>query len=322
MKKLTMMALIVAAPVLAGGWLDSCCPDWCYDVSVGAEALYWKPCNQILRYGQFDQNDISVSELTSTDHKSLDLSPDYAWGFRLFGTLSDESGCNFTSLEWAYVSGTSSVTVKQGDSRLLILPMTNGADSIFARQRTRYNKVSLKVGHRFCGNDCTYLYGYAGGRWVQARVSQFDEASGSQNLPQLYKTRTEFSGGGIEFGVGTHADLWCGFGLAGRAGLLGLVGKREYNMQVTTVISAPRVTNRTARSDHAACIGGFEVRLGIDYTYQCGCWWIKGEVGYETNYYLDALLFPAQMQESGSSSFSTSSNFGIGGVYFGLTLGY
>jgi len=368
MKKLAMIALTMAAPAVAGSWLQDCCPDLCYNFAVGAEALYWRPCTYQFQYGTRNVDEAalpSVDGVLQSDNKPFVLRPDGNWGFRIFGTVADECNINFANLEWVYVNGSTSDKFNVGDRAINLFPQSvitaenaqgfevsapvivDPNSDFLVRQRTRFNKVSLKFGHRFCGNDCSFLYGYVGARWVDTRVKYFSKATeGEIGLmedtasvtfdPRIRKSsfKTEFDGGGFEAGLGFHQDVWCGFGVSGRLGLVGLWGARgywaKYQREATEADPTPATASFVALAeaklsfadlDKSHCVGGYDMRIGVNYVYECGCWWVKGEIGYEYNHYFNALFAPAASDLSVANA-GVATDFGIGGLFFGLTFGF
>lgn len=288
------------------------------NISVGAEVLYWKACAEPFHYGEFADPNVLDRQLT--------LDPNYQAGFRIVANVADVSYCKFLNLEWAHVKGSSKETKTNGTPPIVltyydfIQSQTGGAsNSIQARQDTDYDKVSLKAGYRFCGNDCSWLYGYMGGRWIRIDVKNASKADlitpVTNDIDQVTHC-TEFNAGGFEVGFGANANLWCGFEASIRAGGIAVIGRRDHEFFQLDIDENLARKNRYSSS---LCTGGFEIRGGLNYTYCCACWSLRAEVGYELDYYLNALL---REQPTLNSPNIIAENFGIGGPYFGFSIGF
>lgn len=319
--KWAVAALSLTIPVVSVQ-VDMCdCSEACYSFNIGAEALYWAPCNYQNEYGVFRPQEEPPRTTTT---KRIQLSPKHEWGFRIFGSVADKCECNFVSLEWAHVSGTTRKVLNAGDERLAFGDTTSRFfDQVSGSQKTRYNKVSLKIGHQFVDTRCARLYGYLGARYGEIWVEFLDEAlklapGSNSGFPTENRWRTKFSGGGLETGIAATYDLWCGFGLNARIGLHSLIGEQNRKVKNRTTINNNTSVTIDSSNYSTSCVGGYEMRIGLTYQYECGCWWVRGEVGYEHTHYSQALIFP----QSGIGFETIPSDFGIGGLFFGLTTGF
>ncbi len=313
LKFFLLTAFLIVLPRVAMSFND------CVNISVGAEALYWKPCVEPFHYGEFADPNVLDRQIT--------LELDYQTGFRLFANVADLCYCKFLDLEWAHFRGSSKETSTDGTVPIVLTHFNftqsierGASNSIQARQDTSYDKVSVKGGYRFCGNDCSWLYGYIGGRWIRIDVQMESKADliepVTSDISQV-SWCTEFNAGGFEVGFGANANLWCGFGAAIRAGGIAAMGCRDHEFFQLEEIGG--ILARKNRFSSSICTGGFEFRGGMNYTYCCKCWWLRAEVGYELDYYFKTLL---QEQPTIDSPNILAENFGIGGPYFGLTIGF
>lgn len=304
MKKWLMTLLAISLPFIATAW-DFCSPcDWCFKLSGGAEALYWKPYTDDFAYGSFLATTTGRTEV-------LVVEPEYDWGFRIFATVADKCECNFLDFEWIKVQSSNTRSNESAGGTLTQFEFDGDVavvNTLAARQDNHYQKFSAKLGHRFCGNMCRYLYGYLGGRWLYINVKQSSDGSGTGAL--AVRQRTSYNGGGVEVGVGGYTDLWCGFGTSLRFGGVSTIGDRSYT-------NLPG--NATIEDSSTRCVAGLDVRADVNYTYHCECFWIRAEIGYEQNYYFSPLVF-ARGREVSSSYFA--SDFGMGGLIVGLTVGF
>ncbi len=282
MRRFILILLVSSAPLAA-------------DCIVGAEALYWKPCNSSYFYGSIGESDVVQRELT--------LTPDYDWGFRIYGEVNNS--CYFANLEWAYYRGTTSAENRRGDP--FSAALIQGAS-----QQTRYNKVSLKGGLAICRNISVYF----GGRWFEITLRQSSRLTAS--VPVVVDGRqstTNISAGGVEAGIRAYTDIWCGFGLEMRLGVIGAVGQQDHTL---TELLNQSIQRKDLHSQ-TLCLSALEVRAALSYRYECGRCWIQGEIGYEMDYYFDALLQDLFLNEAPEV---IPANFGIGGPFVGLRVGF
>jgi len=316
MKKAAFVLLTMTLPLMAGARLNICMPDVCASYFVGADTLYWKSCDLPFRYGEAE------APAGITPHtKFQDLAPDYSWGVRVYGGITDKNSCNSLNLSWTYFRSTDSETVTPEPGFTLIqdgygLGLSSPVSSLSARERIRYNKVSLNIGRRFCSSKCSYLYVYVGGRWVdinKAFSSRGVTVAASDIL--TIDIRSKFCGGGIEAGLRAYSDLGCGFGVSAELGSAAVVGGRH--LTYNGFFSSNDFDNFFFSKTQ--CIIAAEIRVGVNYTYECGCWRLTGELGYENHHYFNALYW--QQPESFRAN-TLLSDFGVGGVYFSLALGF
>lgn len=311
MKKWLFVCFAMMLPFVVHAW-DFCCPtDWCFKLSGGAEALYWRAYTDDFSYGQYS---------TGRLHEILSLKPEYDWGFRCFATVADKCGCNFLDFEWAKIRNSYDTITgpKAGAFLVQYAYVTNLlfiTDLLRAQQTNHYQKFSAKLGHRFYGNNCRNIYGYLGGRWIHINVRQFAEGSGPGAI--FVQQNSSFDGGGVETGIGGYTDLWCGFGTSIRLGAVGAMGNRAYTFDLSAQNVIPNNTSLFKKTSR--CISGLDVRAEVNYTYRFECFWIRAEIGYEQNYYFNPLIFA---RPQGLAPVYYPSNFGMGGLIVGLTAGF
>jgi len=300
-----------AAPLFVLPFAANASP--CFDASVGAEALYWKPCHDAFRYGFFSAN----PDGTGVPQNPLDLIPDYQWGFRIFGSICEPTLDYSVSLEWAHVSDSSAASAQGRPDRFLNQFLYDSdfgqnVTSLSAREHSRYNKLGLKVAYGFCSS----LYVYGGARWID--IALREQSKGifeTGSVPIEVKQIASFNGGALEAGIGANFCLWSGLGIALRFGAFGIIGEQQTSLFVDQ--GEEIATDQTSRLTQ--CLRGLEVRLGIQYAYQCGCWWLRWEIGYELDAYFNALRLHLPQLTAANIG---SSNFTIGGPYAGVTIGF
>ncbi len=261
---------------------------------IGAELLYWRPCSPSYEYGTIVHSD--------SDVESLAIQPDYEAGFRIFGATYTWDCCHIFSIDWTRLY--TSDAVKKSAGTLFVFPNeTDLTDAtVRARLKYRYNKVNVRAG-RYIASYCdSKAYVFGGIRYVN--IERFQEAkAGSVQSFQSSK----FDGAAFEVGFGMVAEEGCGFAITGHfAGLMG-IGERRLTQKVNTI--------RYRHPSHTACIPGLEARLGVRYRYECSCFWINAEIGYEIDHYFDALALVTDgnaIRNTTNPAIGATSNIGVG----------
>jgi len=311
MKKIRAIAaaglclLPVTAHAAFGLW-DGC-DDVCW--SVGVDALYWKSCQCPFDYGELRSNVLSPTPVTES--QMLRVKPGYEWGFRVW--IGAERDCTFATLDWTYYSDTDLSIANAGDNNLVVVPNLANATRAVARMKTRYNKINLRLGyyfHRGCDID---FYTFAGLRYLDLdslRNVVVQAVSDEDSLKQIY----QWDGFGVEVGLGTDYHIGCGFHLAGYIAGIGALGHQKTRADMEGQ-GAGGTPSRWRYPTYVQCLPGVEFRLGFNYTYVCGCWQLKGEIGYQLDYYFDMFSI-----KDGDSDFSRCIDVGFAGPFIGLSL--
>ncbi len=263
------------------------CFDWCDgDFEVGAHALYWKPMHCALAFAQ--TTDAGPPQVTTV----RDIKADYDWGFRVFaGYVQD---CTFADASYLWLETGDPAELNTGI--LNISPVgLNSTNS----PRTRaflgfsYMNVDVRVGqflHHQCGCDFSV---FANARWVHLRRKNRNKAdtfTGGFPGATSWVQRAEFDGGGL--GVGTSGEfcVWNGFNFFGAFNFMGVIGNRKTNLSRLITNDTGGVTN-IAWSSNQCIIPAMDFRLGVNYSWNCMCTTLIFELGYEGNYYWNALEF-------------------------------
>lgn len=311
-KTLGITLLIGASTMSAKGsadnWCwDSCRWDGCWEI--GAEALYWKSCGCGWQYG-------TVGETGGSSPLHIDylrLSPDYDWGFRIQGGYYSCDACSFVTLDWIYFRSTDTIKKTHPVGSILATHPTALvvgdilANHAIVQDKFQYNRVNLRGGYYLYRGCDVSFYALAGIRWVdiedkrnaklvQEVLNIEDDAIPQQeivltlNPGARYREKSDFWGVGIEVGFGADYDLGCGFQLVGRVAGTTAVGRRSHHIDIVqeadAFVSGPVFIRTTTRTQ---CVPGLDFRLGFAYTYDCDCVSVTGEIGYESNYYFNAL---------------------------------
>jgi hypothetical protein len=297
MRKLFLLALCSA--LTAGSWCDL---DGCW--GVGIEALYWRatPC----AWSLFDHVD-GVQE--EARYQVITVNPSNDWGFRLFGDYTAADSCYLIALDWAYLR-TTDVTTEAG------LAAFAYGDNV-ARLKYSYDRVNLRGSHTFSRGECFDFYGYAGVRYL--RIRQNREHGGIVDaVPLKSHESSRFSGAAFEIGVGATYHLNCGLNLHASVGPLAAIGEQRHSLTYHPALTEADI--QAEYPNRTLPLAGYDLRVGLSGAYECHCYTLVGEIGYELNYYHDALT-QSNVWHSGSvniGAYSECVSVGFGGPYASL----
>jgi hypothetical protein len=308
MKKLVIGLVLAGAAMLSTpSAADSNC--W----SLGAEALYWKPFTCGWEYG--------VQGSIQDNKRLFALHSDYTWGFRLGGEYTTCDGFGSLDLEWTYLKASDSAHAFDL-TEFVIAPAVSGKAGL----RHRYNRVNLRGSRELFNCCCGTFYAYTGIRYVdidlQRRFRGFEDIE-FLVLAHEGKENSSYWGVGIEGGVGASIDIACGFSLIGRFGLSGLVGRRRHDFQGSaTFFNVARLSRNTPTQSQV--VPGVDMQLGVSYTYECSCWALTGEIGYENQALFDALLLYQGLVDFGFPNRTdiVCSDVSYGGPYIALRVSF
>lgn len=311
------LSLLLASFAIAG---ECCCDQWHY--GLGADALYWKPLQC--------EFDFAFAERSSDEFQVYTLSPTYDWGFRVQGW----AGCNaiYTGASYLWLRSTSARGVFDQARIFGIAPIAGFDRFTGARAKIceQYQNADLRVG-RILYHGCeSWLGAFVNIRW--AKLEERREVTGINGFnfnPFIYSFDPSFWGIGPGIGLEGRIGLWNCFGFFGGVNAMALIGEREtprdLGIQVNVAGTVPTGENRWGST--TTVLPGADLRLGIDYIWMCGCWWIDARIGYEINYYWKA--FSGPYTDTGANSISPTDGFqrecinaGYAGLIFGVSVGF
>ncbi len=301
---------------------DACCNpcwdpcDWCGDFEVGAHALYFKPMHCAYAYAQTTNPAAPPNTV-----KIFDIKADYDWGFRVFvGYISD---CTFVDVSYLWL--------ETGDSQELdtaglpgIAPIGVTAGTTIPRVRAflgfDYQNVDIRIGqflHRRCGCDFNV---FANIRWVDIeRRNQVIATSFPGGVPGAtsWRQKAEFDGAGLGVGSAGEFCVWRDVNFFGSFNFMGIIGDRKTPRSVV-VTDAGAVSTISWRSN-TCVIPAFDFRLGLNYTWNCACTVVTLELGYEGNFYWNALEYQTGVQNAAATTNPTREchDIGFAGPFFG-----
>lgn len=312
----TIRGLAIGASLLfcTNAVSSGCCTEGLWEV--GAEALWWKPCLCPFEYGNLTPDD----NARPRNFDVLKVKPNADWGFRVW--VAADRDCYFTSLDWTYLKVANTDSVGPVEAPAELITYFSGGDNpqqkAVARMHTRYNKVRWKVAyylHRSC--DLSF-HTFAGIRYVKIEHENRLNATPSDPAEpsQSFVERAKWQGPAVEIGFGGGYHIGCGLYLKGHIAAIGGVGQQR--LSPMTLFEG--ASERHDFDTYTSCIPALEFKVGISYTYVCGCFELTGEVGYEIDHYYGALaFFNAHNNFGASGSYNLKSvDIGFAGPYIGL----
>lgn len=308
-----MVALLLCSqPVVAD------CGEW----TVGARALYFTPITCPFGYASIIG---PVVPGTDTQQGRAQLVPCSAdWGFRLSGNYFYDSMFVDVSYQWFEVTTSRAVTAANlGVPGALI----TGAGRATGQVGIDYQRVDVKVGKCLQRGCSSAFYLYGNGRFIYLSHRRALRATLTAGGIASSQEKSELKGGAVGIGVGGEFDISCGFGAFVDGNLLGVIGTRslknvefkQFNPGFTPQI------NRAEYPSEACVLPEADFRLGITYTYACGCWKVVGEAGYEVDYFWHGSIFPnligVDLGLGGTREFvPVCQDIGFSGLFFGARL--
>ncbi|MBS0622055.1 MAG: hypothetical protein JSR80_03755 [Verrucomicrobia bacterium] len=301
---------LVAQTCSAPCW-DAC--DWGADFAVGVDALYWKPLHCDYVIGRKD-----ITGVNSTVSNIFAITADYAWGVRTYASYARD--CNF--IDASYLWFQAHDTFFPGDG-LISNVASNSTARPVGRLFFQYQNVDLRLGqilHKGCG--CSF-YVFADARWAfineRRQLNAIVISETNSNLEIIHKST--FSGAGVGVGMGGQFSIWNCFSGFGRLTALSLIGNRQ--TPIESMISTDPITQRVKFRSNTCIIPAIDVRLGLDYQWECGCLSTVWEVGYELDYYFQVLNTVNEQSNSlgvSSQVLRSCKNIGFAGPYAGVKL--
>ena len=307
----------------------ACCePCWdiCGDWKVGAEALYFTPITCPYAYGT---NFVVVSSpgFSSQDGQADVVPCTPEWGFRVFGNYLCD--CFFACVSYQRYNGTAANSFV-GTSPSILGGAFAGPAKITGRVQIEYQNVDVRLGQYFLRGCRSSLYLYGNGRWIdlshRRSARQAILASGTALDTQ---EKSQLEGGALGIGCGGEVDVWCNFGAYIDANLLGVIGRRSLkDVRFRTITLASTVNSQQGYPSDTCVTPEVDFRIGLNYTYQCGCWTLVGEVGYEVDHFWHASMFPdlvttidTDADENSPRDFvPVCEDLGFSGLFFGARL--
>jgi len=323
MKTTAVVGILSTAVQLSADFSDCCNWDWCNcpgEWQVYGEALYWKPTYCPVNYAI---NRPSVQNGENIDTYRT-IKSGYDWGGRV--GIHYENECFLADISYLYIRPTDAAKRQPASTFAAEAAAVNAE----AKIRSRYQNVDLRCGQYLMKKGDCQFYVYGNVRWVDLRLRwkvEGDNASTAFTETGFDTQETRFNGAGLGVGIGGNFDICSGFAVVGKFGFMGMIGETRFHQKYQS--SSETISVQTNWPNRTCIVPGLDFRIGLNYTYECGCWDFLGEIGYEFNYYIGAIRYsdnPApQPQATGVPVAHLApgcQSIGFGGLYLKLAVGF
>ena len=321
---IAVASLLLAQPAAANGW------DICGQWTAGAHALYLTPIACPHAYASAIVL-TAAPNVTSLGGQAAVIPCRADWGFRVFGNYDND--CLFAALsyQWFEVTTTRSIS---GENVRLQGSTNGGAGRATGQTGIEYQNVDVRVGQSLLRGCGVNLYWYGNARWIDLsyRRSARIVFSTANFFPEDVQEKSQLEGSAIGIGFGGELDVWCNFGAFVDGNVLGVIGNRSLrNVRFRGFQQGPSLMNfpierQESYPSETCVIPEVNFRIGISYTYVCGCWELVGELGYEVDYFWHASVFPDlasnNMVLNSRDFVPVCEDLGFSGLFFGARLIY
>jgi Legionella pneumophila major outer membrane protein precursor len=282
---------------------------WCY--SVGADALYWRPCTPVFRYAVRETN----ANGNNPRSRIRAIGGDYDWGFRLRAAYRPDA-CTALEVDYYYFQPTYSGSTNASGETLRGPLFNTTYTRVDAHERTTFQEANLRAIRSVWEGRCATLYGALGIRWLDVKDRR--KAVGFAPLGTgLGRVDSDMWGVGAVVQAGLSYRIFSCLKLVGELGLSGLAGKRELKTFASSPAGA-QISDLEYGSD-TACFPGLENRLLLKYHRQCGCFSLSGHIGWDQKFYIDAMRFGSIFDQQPDTAIET---IGVTGLVLGVSAGY
>ena len=300
-------------------------PSWglCGEWEVGARALYFTPITCPFSYASVQTFVFGPDTISTGQAQVIPCRPE--WGFRVFGNYLHDCFFAKVSYQWFEVTTTRSIVAP---SVRIAGSAGSAAGKATGQEAMEYQNVDVRVGRYLLRGCRSSLYLYGNGRWVDLshRRSARNTFINTNGEFVEVQEKSQLEGGALGIGFGGEVDIWCNFGAFIDGNLLGVIGRRSikdvrFRGQTPTILQI----RRQFYPSETCVIPEVDFRIGLNYTYTCGCWALVGEVGYEVDHFWDASAMP-ELTSSGVPQSLTGEfmpacqDLGFSGLFFGARL--
>ena len=281
-------------PTLLFAVCDPCCYPGTF--VAGVDVLYYKPTMCPWRFVRAESADGLANNF-----RYPSLKPDYDWGVRVFGGYTQ--GCFFAQMGYQWMRSKDTVRAVRTSQEIggfgfvigeLLIPGANaGWNSATARLKLTYQNVDLQIGQSVIRKGGCDWQVFGSIRWVyleetrQLRGEGFESPSNTNPVTGKFDSISRFNGAGL--GVGTRGDFnICGnLDAFGELNLMAIIGDRH--LRKRRVVEFDGEVFNFNYNSHTCIVPGSDLRIGLRFSmYACNAT-LVGELGYELEYYLNAL---------------------------------
>ena len=299
-------------------------PAW----SISTYALYLQPSfggnglgyTSFSNYGSdLSANTIEVNGATNYMHN---INPQWNWGFQIDAAYYLNSK-NDIDINYYHFNENTQGYLPQGT---LFAGSAPGLYAGLVKVAPSWNAINLESGHRFDFDNIKTLRLHAG-------VSFANINNKFTNYPQVFSTgnpifittdKISYNGFGPRFGGDFNYIVGHGLGLYTKAAGSLLVGTAKqsvtgYKDFIFNTFNNVYSAGNYSQSHNGVIVPEIEAKLGLKYDYSLAQGIITFDLGYLWINYLNAIVSQvgANVNNSVVSS-STTTNFNLNGLYFGL----
>lgn len=296
--------------------------------SFSADALYLQPSfgGNGLGYTSFSNygNDIpgNIIDVNGATNHMRNINPDWRWGFELEGSYYLNPTNDFT-LNWSRLNETTNGHLPQGT---LFAGSAGGLYAGRLKVAPRWDAINLEVGQRFIFDECKTLRFHVGLAYAHIKTK-------FTNYPQIFPTGAPlfitkdsiaYEGFGPRFGGDFNYAIGYGVNLYAKAAGSLLVGTAKqsvhgYHDFVFAGNGFPYSTGNYKQHHDGVIVPELEAKLGVKYDCPLAFGNLGVDLGYLWITYLNAIVSQVGADVFSSAiSASTTTNFDLNGVYFGI----
>jgi hypothetical protein len=300
-----IMAAILAlgsSAVFSGAMGPVCTPG---NVTVPCQTSAWNIGGQALYLQTTTNNSFSYYPSLSNSSIYNDVSGHWDWGFQIEGSYHFNTGNDVTISWYRLDSGVHTIAVN---------PLFLNADSIFVREKIRWDAVNGELGQFVDFSENKKMRFHGGFQFAHIRstpnVVLFTTIPTvlplSLTIEEHFPLRSQYNGFGPRTGLDMNYVFGNGFGIYAKAAASVLVGTSKFNDgRLNTLGGFAYHGSRTA------IVPELEAKLGANYLYP----FAHGDVTVDVGYMWFNYFNPLNMLLIGQIA---TGDFGASGPYVGL----
>lgn len=290
----------------------------------GAQALYLQPSfgGNGLGYSSFsygtDSFGTTVGAGTSTN-TIYNKYPEWSWGFKIEGAYLFGSGSDI-NLNWYHLNNTTEGYLPRGS---LFSGNAPGLYAGFIKVEPDWDAVNAEFGQHIDFDETKMMRIHGGINFSRVKTTFTNYPRLSPGSGALFVTKDTISYNGVGPRIGDDFTYLLGHGLGvyakGAASVLIGEAKQQVFGYQNLVFPQSFSTGNYVQSNHSVVIPELEAKLGLQYDYPTaqGMWGF--DLGYMWVNYFNTLVSQTGSGLAGSaSSSSTTANFNLNGLYFGV----
>ncbi len=260
---------------------------------IKGDLLYWFALKQPYEFTSF---------AITGGQQQLSAKPSHSFGLRVTGHWER---CKWFADFGGLYLNTSDTIQHNADGNIAL--MAGQAVTQFMRVRAlvrnTYWNVDARGGYQL--HSCFYAYGNL--RFVDMELTENTLGAGTLlNAPVKFRQKASFEGIGFGVGIGSRFPLLtCGY-LKAEMGFFGYIGERKHRLEAATIVRTP---------NHTCAIPASDLKLAIGFVTPWCDYEINGEVGYDVQYFWDALPYQRLSPGIATNSSVTCINQGFAGPY-------